>query len=108
VPLSDLELNFSKVFPKEILEVLDESKVLQLRMQSDQQSGAKKQSGNALFPANMFLEGFDQHSRWFLSSMVLSMALTDQAPFKTLKTHGILVDQAGEKISKSAPLFEQT
>jgi isoleucyl-tRNA synthetase len=30
-----------------------------------------------LFPANMFLEGFDQHNRWFLSSLVLSMTLTD-------------------------------
>ena len=49
----------------------------------------------------MFLEGFDQHNRWFLSSMVLSMALTDQAPFKILKTHGILTDDKGNKISKS-------
>jgi isoleucyl-tRNA synthetase len=40
----------------------------------------------------MYLEGFDQHSRWFLSSLVLSIALRDQAPFKTLKTHGMLVD----------------
>ena len=52
----------------------------------------------------MFLEGFDQHNRWFLSSMVLSMALTDQAPFKILKTHGILVDEAGNKISKSTQM----
>lgn len=43
----------------------------------------------------MFLEGFDQHDRWFLSSVVLSMALTDQAPFRILKTHGILVDNNG-------------
>jgi hypothetical protein len=34
------------------------------------------------------------------------MTLTDQAPFKTLKTHGLLVDHNGNKVSKSAPLFE--
>lgn len=56
----------------------------------------------------MFLEGFDQHNRWFLSSMVLSMALTDQAPFKVLKTHGLLVDEMGNKVSKSTPLIENT
>ncbi len=54
----------------------------------------------------MFLEGFDQHSRWFLSSVVLSLALTDQAPFKILKTHGLLVDSQGNKISKSTPMVE--
>ncbi len=57
---------------------------------------------NNIFPANMYLEGFDQHNRWFLSSLILSMQLTDSAPFKTLKTHGLLVDQQGTKISKSA------
>jgi isoleucyl-tRNA synthetase len=54
----------------------------------------------------MLLEGFDQHNRWFLSSLILSMTLTDEAPFKVLKTHGLLVDQAGDKISKSAPLID--
>jgi isoleucyl-tRNA synthetase len=54
----------------------------------------------------MLLEGFDQHNRWFLSSLILSMALTDEAPFKVLKTHGLLVDQSGDKISKSAPLID--
>jgi isoleucyl-tRNA synthetase len=40
----------------------------------------------------MLLEGLDQHNRWFLSSLILSMAITDEAPFKVLKTHGLLVD----------------
>jgi len=54
----------------------------------------------------MFLEGFDQHNRWFLSSLVLSIAMEGQSPFKTLKTHGILVDDNGNKISKSSPIIE--
>lgn len=49
----------------------------------------------------MFLEGFDQHSRWFMSSFILSMALTGESPFKILKTHGLLIDENGSKISKS-------
>lgn len=54
-----------------------------------------------MFPANLYSEGHDQHSRWFLTSLVSSVALTGQAPFLHLKTHGLLIDNEGEKISKS-------
>ena len=54
-----------------------------------------------MFPANLYMEGHDQHSRWFLTSLVSSVALTGQAPFSRLKTHGLLIDNEGEKISKS-------
>ena len=47
-------------------------------------------------------EGHDQHSRWFLTSLVSSVALTGQAPFRQLKTHGLLLDEKGDKISKSS------
>jgi isoleucyl-tRNA synthetase len=69
--------------------------------------GRLSDSKTSLFPANMYLEGFDQHSRWFLSSVVLSMALKDEAPFKVLKTHGLLMDEEGNKISKSASTVQQ-
>ena len=54
-----------------------------------------------LFPANLFYEGHDQHQRWFLTSLVSSVALTGQAPFTNLKTHGHLLNDQGTKMSKS-------
>jgi len=54
-----------------------------------------------VFPCNLVLEGHDQHSRWFLTSLVSSVSLTGQAPFRGLKTHGMLIDENGQKFSKS-------
>lgn len=54
-----------------------------------------------VFPANLVLENHEQHSRWFLTSLVTSVALTGHAPFKNLKTQGLLVDSAGNKLSNS-------
>ncbi len=49
----------------------------------------------------MYLEGSDQHRGWFQSSLLLSLAGNDAAPFKTVLTHGFMVDADREKISKS-------
>ncbi|HEY8269307.1 MAG TPA: isoleucine--tRNA ligase [Pseudobdellovibrionaceae bacterium] len=53
------------------------------------------------FPADIYLEGSDQHRGWFNTSMLSSMATNGQAPFKTLLTHGFVVDSQGRKQSKS-------
>ena len=49
----------------------------------------------------MYLEGHDQHRGWFQSSLLLSLAGNGAAPFKTVLTHGFMVDADREKISKS-------
>ncbi len=49
----------------------------------------------------MYLEGTDQHRGWFQSSLLLSLAGNGAAPFKTVLTHGFMVDADREKISKS-------
>jgi len=51
--------------------------------------------------ADMYLEGSDQHRGWFQSSLLLSLAGNNLAPFKTVLTHGFMVDADREKISKS-------
>jgi len=51
--------------------------------------------------ADMYLEGSDQHRGWFQSSLLLSLAGNGVAPFKTVLTHGFMVDADREKISKS-------
>lgn len=52
-------------------------------------------------PADMYLEGSDQHRGWFHSSLLTSVALDGVAPYKAVLTHGFLVDEQGRKMSKS-------
>ncbi|ESK38885.1 isoleucyl-tRNA synthetase [Acinetobacter nectaris CIP 110549] len=52
-------------------------------------------------PADLYLEGSDQHRGWFQSSLLTSMAIHNRAPYKTLLTHGFTVDEKGRKLSKS-------
>ena len=61
-----------------------------------------KETGQALdWQADMYLEGSDQHRGWFQSSLLLSLAGNGIPPFKTVLTHGFMVDADREKISKS-------
>jgi isoleucyl-tRNA synthetase len=53
------------------------------------------------FPADLYLEGSDQHRGWFQSSLLASVAMNDVAPYKAVLTHGFTVDAKGEKMSKS-------
>jgi isoleucyl-tRNA synthetase len=53
------------------------------------------------FPSQLYLEGSDQHRGWFQSSLIVSMAIDDKAPFETVLTHGFVVDGQGRKMSKS-------
>ncbi len=52
-------------------------------------------------PAELYLEGSDQHRGWFQSSLLTSVAMTGKAPYKTCLTHGFTVDADGKKMSKS-------
>jgi isoleucyl-tRNA synthetase len=53
------------------------------------------------FPADLYLEGSDQHRGWFQTSLMTSMAMRDEAPYRTVLTHGFTVDAKGEKMAKS-------
>ncbi|HEX8569571.1 MAG TPA: isoleucine--tRNA ligase [Caulobacteraceae bacterium] len=55
----------------------------------------------AAWPADLYLEGSDQHRGWFQSSLLESCATRGRAPFKALLTHGFTLDEQGEKMSKS-------
>jgi isoleucyl-tRNA synthetase len=52
-------------------------------------------------PADLYLEGSDQHRGWFGSSLMTSTAIFKHAPYKTVLTHGFTVDDKGRKMSKS-------
>jgi isoleucyl-tRNA synthetase len=53
------------------------------------------------WPADLYLEGSDQHRGWFQSSLLEAVGSRGQAPFKAVLTHGFTLDEAGRKMSKS-------
>ncbi|MBW4539927.1 MAG: isoleucine--tRNA ligase [Myxacorys chilensis ATA2-1-KO14] len=60
-----------------------------------------KQRPQLRYAADMYLEGSDQHRGWFQSSLLTSVAVNNQAPYKTVLTHGFVLDEQGRKMSKS-------
>ncbi len=91
----------SKYNPDDLEKVND---ILDVWFDSGSTFAAVLQSGNydaGSYPANMYLEGSDQHRGWFQSSLLVSTATNDKAPYKSILTHGFTVDEKGEKMSKS-------
>jgi isoleucyl-tRNA synthetase len=60
-----------------------------------------RQLADSKYPANMYLEGSDQHRGWFQSSLLTGCAIDGRAPYDSLLTHGFVVDGQGRKMSKS-------
>ncbi len=60
-----------------------------------------KSNEDLRFPADMYLEGSDQHRGWFQVSLIPSVARYNEPPFNTILTHGFVVDGEGRKMSKS-------
>ena len=58
-------------------------------------------AAQSTWPADLYLEGHDQHRGWFHSSLLTACAMYDHAPYKGLLTHGFTVDSKGRKMSKS-------
>ncbi|HMA87298.1 MAG TPA: isoleucine--tRNA ligase [Burkholderiales bacterium] len=57
--------------------------------------------GETEFPADLYLEGSDQHRGWFHSSLLVSCMMNGVPPYKALLTHGFVIDMEGRKMSKS-------
>ena len=60
-----------------------------------------KHRANLAYPADMYLEGSDQHRGWFHSSLLVSVGNNATAPYRSVLTHGFVVDGKGRKMSKS-------
>ncbi len=60
-----------------------------------------KRRNELAYPADLYLEGSDQHRGWFQSSLLTGCAMDGRAPYKALLTHGFVVDGSGHKMSKS-------
>ena len=64
-------------------------------------SAVLKQRPELRYPADLYLEGSDQHRGWFQSSLLTSVATTGKAPYRAVLTHGYTLDGEGRKMSKS-------
>ncbi len=60
-----------------------------------------RQRKDMQYPADLYLEGSDQHRGWFQSSLLTSVAVNNKAPYKRVLTHGFALDENGRKMSKS-------
>ena len=67
---------------------------------------SQKREGLA-FPADLYLEGSDQHRGWFQSSLLTSVAANGQAPYRAVLTNGFVVDVEGKKLSKSGTGYQK-
>jgi len=65
-------------------------------------SAVLEQREGLSWPADLYLEGSDQHRGWFHSSLLASVGTRGKAPYKAVLTHGFVVDGKGKKMSKSA------
>ncbi len=88
--------------PKDLEKTMD---ILDVWFDSGSTQNAVLRSRNydaGTFPADMYLEGSDQHrGGWFQSSLLTTLASSEIAPYKSILTHGFTVDEKGEKMSKS-------
>ncbi|MFM8545366.1 MAG: isoleucine--tRNA ligase, partial [Vulcanococcus sp.] len=64
-------------------------------------AGGSPRAPELHYPADLYLEGSDQHRGWFQSSLLTSVAVNGQAPYKRVLTHGFTLDEKGRKMSKS-------
>lgn len=64
-------------------------------------NGVLRQQKDLDYPCEMYLEGSDQHRGWFHSSLLTSVACNDVSPYKSVLTHGFIMDGEGRKMSKS-------
>jgi isoleucyl-tRNA synthetase len=81
--------------------VLNSDEFSVLNAELSENSKPKTQNSKLSYPADMYLEGSDQHRGWFQSSLLTSVAVNGHAPYKTVLTHGFALDEQGRKMSKS-------
>lgn len=63
--------------------------------------GSQARAPELTYPADLYLEGSDQHRGWFQSSLLTSVAVNGTAPYRRVLTHGFALDEKGRKMSKS-------
>ena len=79
-----------------------EHDILDVWFESGVSHAAVLKAREGWWPADLYLEGSDQHRGWFHSALLAAVTTDDRAPYKAVLTHGFVVDGQGKKMSKSA------
>lgn len=96
------ELDATELLGKEAQHYVKSPDVLDVWFDSGVSHACVLEKNPALqFPADLYLEGSDQHRGWFQSSLLSSIAMRDVPPYRAVLTHGFTVDADGRKMSKS-------
>jgi len=104
--LKDYELVKDKDAPRSLtvaslMELKKGQDILDVWFESGSSWNAVLRQRNLGYPADLYLEGSDQHRGWFQLSLLPALGVTGRPPFKTILTHGFMVDKDGRKLSKS-------
>lgn len=78
-----------------------ETDIMDVWFDSGSSSAAVLKARGLKFPADLYLEGSDQYRGWFNSSLIISAACFGVSPYKQVVTHGFILDEKGDKMSKS-------
>ena len=79
-----------------------ENNILDVWFESGSSQGVLGRRPDLPWPADVYIEGHDQHRGWFNSSLVIGVAALNASPFKACVTHGFVLDEHGKAMSKSA------
>lgn len=99
VAIEDLCLDSAEALTSDKFE--KEYDILDVWFESGVSHYAVLHDNDQVYPANVYLEGKDQHRAWFQSSLLTSLVLEGSTPTKSIVTHGFTVDKDGKKMSKS-------
>lgn len=78
-----------------------EKDIMDVWFDSGSSSLAVLEQREGVYPADLYLEGFDQYRGWFNSSLIIGTAINGKAPYKSVVSHGFVLDGEGRKMSKS-------
>ncbi|UCD84165.1 MAG: isoleucine--tRNA ligase [Deltaproteobacteria bacterium] len=106
LPVSELLLKNAKCSQCGGKDFKKEEDILDVWFESGVSHAAVLETNDSLYwPADLYLEGSDQHRGWFQSSLLASVGTRGTPPFRIVLTHGFVVDGKGEKMSKSKGNF---
>lgn len=97
----DLPQSVAATLKSSLAELTKGNDILDVWFESGSSWNAVLRERGLGYPADLYLEGSDQHRGWFQLSLLPGLGVTGHAPFKALLTHGFMVDKDGKKMSKS-------